>query len=264
MNIFKFEFKKSLKTTLIWSIAMIAFGLMYIVMGPVFIDQSAPVIAMLGNMDQAFLDGLGIDMNVFFTPIGFFSYIGSYIGVALAVQALMYGLKTFVTEKNGKSVEFLYTKPISRTKLFLEKNAASLALLTITQVIVITTLFISSDLINTVEYDNGLMLLIMCTYIPIQWMFYSVGILIGTSVNKLKSVVSTSVMIALGMYMLKMISDVVGSDTLGYFSFFKYFNMIDIITDGVNYPMAIAAVGIIVICCLVSYIVYIRKDMKVS
>lgn len=260
MNIFKFEFQQNIKTTLIWSISIIAFGLLYISMGPIFVDQSASLLAMLENMGDAFLQGLGIDIEVFFTPIGYFSYVGGFISIALAVQALMFGLKAFVTEKNNKSVEFLYTKPVSRNQIFISKNLANLGLLTITQVLVIGSLFIASDVVNEMEYDNWLMFQLMASYIPLQWMFYSVGILVGACVKKLKNVVSVSIMIAVGMYILKMLSDVVGSDILGYFTFYKYFSLVDIATSGIDVQLGLIAIGITIVCSITSYVVFARRD----
>lgn len=262
MNILKFEITKSLKTTFIWSFAVSAFGLLYISMGPIFIEQSAPLLALLENMGDAFLQGLGIDVNVFFTPIGYFSYVGGFISIALAVQAMMYGLKAFVLEKNNKSVEFLYTKPVSRSKLFVTKNLANLILLAITQLLVISILYFATDIINDAEYDKWIMFQLLASYIPLQLMFYSVGILIGTSVKKLKNVASISIMFPIGMYVLKMISDVVGSDGLGYISFFKYFSLVDIATSGIDYKLAGIALVIIAVCSISSYIVFIRTDLS--
>lgn len=262
MNIFKFEFHQHLKSTLIWSISIIAFGLLYVSMGPIFIDQSASLLAMLENMGDAFLQGLGIDIGVFFTPIGYFSYIGGFISIALAVQAMMYGIKVFVIEKNNKSVEFLYTKPVSRNKIFVSKNLANLGLLTITQVLVISSLYIATDVINEMQYDKWIMLQLLASYIPLQWMFYSVGMLVGASVKKLKNVVSVSIMVAVGMYILKMLSDVVGSEVIGYFSFYKYFSLIDIATSGIDVQLALIALVITLVCSVASYVVFIRSDLN--
>lgn len=264
MNIIRFEIKRNLKTTLIWAVAVAMVAALYSSMAPIFIDESDALIAYIQGMGDAFIKGVGIDIDTFFTPVGFLGYFGPFVALALAVQAMMYGIKAFVVEKNSKSIEFLYTKPNTRLNIFFQKSIANIVLLTITQVVVITSTYLVTDVINTVEYDHSLLLLLLCTFIPIQYLFYTLGTLIGVSVNKLKSTVSVALGLAMVMFFLNMLAGILGDDVFRYLSFFGYFNMSEITTNGSYDPLFTAlSIGLIFGFTVLSAIIFKTKNMKV-
>lgn len=264
MNIFNFEFKRNLTNTIIWIVAIIMIGLFYTAMGPVFLDQSDLLHDFMLGMGEDFLKGLGINFDTFFTPVGFYAYIGGFIGLALGIQATIYGIKAFVIEKNNHSVEFLYTKPKSRTKLFFAKFCANGSLLFITQVFVISSLYVFTDLINDVDYDHSLMLGLLITYIPLQFLFYTLGTLIGVSANRLKNVVSVSLMIGFVMFFMNMLGGIIEIKVFDYLSFFNYYNLGDISLTGEYDPNFVAlSLGLIGLFSICSLIIYNKKDLKV-
>lgn len=264
MNIAKFEIKSHLKTTMIWTIAVSLIGMMYIAMEPAFLDQSEALISLLNGMGDAFLDGLGINVDTFFTPVGFFAYVGGFMALALCVQATIYGIRTFTLEKNTNSIEFLYTKPTSRIKIFVSKYFANVVLLIITQVIVITVLYLFTDVVNSADYDHMLMFLMLFTFVPLQFMFYALGTVIGTSVNRLKSVVPVAIMIPMVMFFLNMLSGIVDNDVVSYLSFFNYYNLSDIVfNEGYDNVFVLISVGIIIGLTAISLVMIKRRDLKV-
>ncbi len=264
MNIFNFEFKRNLTNTIIWTVAITLIGLMYTAMGPVFLDQSDLIYDFMIGMGEEFLKGLGINFETFFTPVGFFAYIGGFIGLALAIQATIYGIKAFVLEKNNHSVEFLYTKPASRTKLFISKFLANALLLLITQAVVISAIYIATDVINDVAYDHRLMLGLLITYIPLQFMFFTLGTFIGTAANRLKNIVSVSLMIGFVMFFMNMLGGIIEITAFNYISFFNYYNLGDISLTG-EYDLEFMGLSfaLIAIFAISSLIIYNKKDLKV-
>lgn len=264
MNIINFEVKNNLKTTIIWIIAICFIGLLYTAMGPVFIDQSETLIEFMSGMGEEFLNGLGINFDTFFTPAGFFSYIGGFIAMALCIQAMIYGIRAFALEKNNKSSEFLYTKPKSRIKIFSAKYMANIILLSITQIIVITVIYYATDVINTVSYDHSLFLMLLITFIPLQYMFFTLGTVIGTVANRVKSIVPITMGFGIGMFFLNMLGGIVDSEIIGYLSFFNYYNLSNI-TLNEEYDMVFVAISIalIVLFTITSLTIFKRKDMKV-
>ncbi len=263
MNIIKFEVRHNLKSTLIWSIVVSLVAIMYIAMSPLFVDQADTLMGFMESLGENFMNGLGIDFDNFFTPVGFFSYVGGYIFTALGVQALIYGIKAFVLEKNQKSIEFIYTKPGSRTKLFASKWISGLILLTITQLIVISAIVISTDALNSAEYDHHLMLLEAAALIPIQYLFYTFGILIGVSVNRLKNVVSFAVVFALVMFILNTLAAMLESELLAKLSLLNYYNLSDIVADkGYDTTNVLISVVIIVVTTIIALVIYKYRDLK--
>ncbi|WOO88040.1 ABC transporter permease subunit [Mollicutes bacterium LVI A0039] len=265
MNIVQFEVKRNLKTTIIWAVIVTLAGLLYTAMGPSFIDQSETLIAFMSGMGEDFLNGLGVNLDTFFSPIGFFAYVGGFIALALCVQAMIYGIKAFALEKNNKSLEFLYTKPNSRTNIFVQKYVSNIILLLLTQVLVIASLYIATDLVNTMSYDHSLMLIMLLTFVPLQGLFFTLGTIIGTSVSRLKSVVSVAMGVTLGMFFINMLAGVVGSDPLGYASFFNYYNLSDIaFNEAYDTTFVLISVGLMIGFTVISLIIFNKKDMKIT
>lgn len=265
MNIIKFELQRNLKSSLIWVIIVLFVGILYSAMGPAFLAQSDTLIAFLEGMGDDFLTGFGINIETFFTPVGFYSYIGGYISIALCVQATMYGINAFVQEKNKYSVEFLYTKPAARIKIFVCKYLANILLLLITEGIVISSIYIATDLINSSDYDHLLMLMLLLTIIPLQLLFFSLGTLIGVSVSKLKNVTSIALGLSIGMYVLNMLGQISDNSVFNSLSFFNYFNLSDItLNDSYNQRYVILTLVLLMVFTSVALVIFRRKDLKVG
>lgn len=264
MNIIKFELKRNLRSSLTWGIIVLFAGILYSAMGPAFLNQSDTLIAFLEGMGDEFLTGFGINLDTFFTPVGFYSYVGGYISIALCVQAMMYGMNAFVLEKNRHSIEFLYTKPIGRTKVFISKYVANIILLFITQVIVISGIYIVTDIINSGDYDHMLMLMLLITVIPLQLLFFTLGSVVGVSVDKLKSIVSIALGASIGMYVINMLGQITDNSVFEYLSFFNYFNLGEI-TLNESYDMAFVILTsvLIIVFTTIALIVFSKKDLKV-
>ncbi len=264
MNIVKFEVKRNLRTTLIWAVAVTVIGIFYTAMGPVFIDQSDTLMAFMEGMGDQFLTGLGINFDTFFSPVGFYSYVGTYMALALCVQAMIYGIKVLIVEKNAKSVEFLYTKPNSRMNIFVNKYIANIILLSITQLIFIVSIYIATDVINTVDYDHQLMLMVLLTVIPLQYLFFTLGTVIGAVANRLKNIVSVAIMVTLVMFFFNMLAGILDNDVLSYLSFFSYFNLSDIVfEEAYNMTFVMISIGLIIFYTVLSAVVLKIKDIKV-
>ncbi len=264
MNILKFEVKQNLKTTLIWAVIVSLAGMLYVAMGPVFLDQSELLKDFMLSMGEEFLSTLGINFETFFSPTGYFAYVGGYIAMALAVQASIYGIKAFALEKNNKSLEFLYTKPSSKLKIFGSKLAARIVLLTITQIIVIAVLYLGTELVNSADYNHQLLFLMLFTYVPLQYMFLSLGMLIGISVNRLKNIVPISLFLGIGMYFINMLGGLVDTEVFDYISFFNYYNLSDLsIAESYDSTYVLLSITIIVVFLLSGLFIFSKKDMKV-
>lgn len=264
MNIIKLELLQNYRQTLIWSIVASFFAIIYIALSPLFIEQSAIIMDFMSSLGEDLLQGFGINFENFFSPIGFFSYIGTYLFLGLGIQAMSYGLRSFVREKNQKSLEFLYVKPISRNRIYCCKLIANLILLIFTQVIVISVILIATDFFNKLEYNHLLMLKLTLVIVPIQLLFLSLGALIGVSVNKLKNVVTLSIMVNIGMFIMNMLASILDSKVLMNLSFYSYFNLSEIVsTEQYEMKFIILTIILIIIFNASSIMIINKRDLKI-
>lgn len=262
-NILKFEIKQNLNLTLIWSIAISIFATIYLAMSPIFIDQADIITDLMASLGEDVLKGFGINFESFFTPVGFFSYIGGYLFAALGVQAMMYGLKAFLKEKNNKSTDFLFTKPISRNQIFWGKTTANVLLLALTQIIVITTIMCATNVFNDVDYDQTLMLKQTIVVVPIQWLFLGLGTLISVNLDKFKNIAALAIMTSVGMFILNMLSAIITSDIFTHLSFYSYYNLSEIVSTGEIDGQFLGLTVILLIMMFVSAnYIFTHRDIK--
>lgn len=263
MNVFRFELKRNIKVTYIWIISVMIGAILFLAMGPIFIEESDILLEYLEAMGPAFLSGMGINIDYFFSPVGFYGYIGGYIALALGIQGMIYGLKTFLTEKNQKSLDFLYTKPSSRCNIYVQKVCANAVLLVITQIFVIITILIAQDTFNTADYDHIMMIKMACNIIPIQFLFYSLGIIISVTLKKFKNIVSLSLFFGIGMYFFNVLSAIFDNEVLDYVSFFNYYNLNDVLNNG-NYSISFIIITILLLIAFLGggYMIFKKRDFR--
>ncbi len=265
MNILRFEIKRNAKVTYIWIIAVLAVSIMYLSMGPMFTEDSTALMGALESFGPEVRDALGIDLDTFFSPVGFYAYVGGFITLALCVQAMIYGIKAFVTEKNQKSADFLYTKPVSRTNLFVQKVLSNVVLLSLTQIIVIIVLYGATDLFNKVDYDHGLMLLMLFAIVPMQYLFLGLGVLIGVTVPKLKNVTAVSIFVSMAMYILNMMSAMFENKVITAVSFFHYYNLSDILqAKAFDTSSVVTTIILLVLMFGGSYLIINKRDLRAA
>ncbi len=265
MNILKFEIKRNAKVTYIWIIAVVAISIMYLSIGPMFTEDSTALMGALESFGPEVRAAIGIDLDTFFSPVGFYAYVGGFITLALCVQAMIYGIKAFALEKNQKSVDFLYTKPVSRTNLYIYKVLSNVFLLILTQIIVIFMLYGATDLFNKGDYDHGLMLLMLFAIVPMQYLFLGLGVLIGVTVPKLKNVVAVSLFVTMAMYILNMLSAMFENKAITVVSFFHYFNLSDILqAKAFNAASVVGTIILLVLMFGGSYLIINKRDLRAA
>lgn len=263
MNVLKNEFGRNIKQTCIWAVCIMAVAASFLSMAPIFIEQSETLKAYMEGMGDQVLKGMGIDLDTFFSPIGFFGYIGGYIMLALSIQAMIYGIRTLTLEKNKKILDFLYTKPVSRCNIYFQKVLANVLLLAITSSLVVLTIVMVTAQVNDMDYDKTTMLMLALTAVPIQALFYSFGLLVGSSVDKLKNITSVSLFVCIAMYFLNVMSAMFDNQVLKYVSFFNYYNLSEIATNKeYNSQSLIMTLVVLIVFFLSSYLIFKKRDFR--
>ena len=131
MNIFKFEFKRLLKSCIIWSLVCGALITLFMSLFPTMEDMGMKQIVndKMGGMPVEILKAINIDSSMDFTDI--FNYLGyaiQYIAMASAVYGAILGVNSLIREESQGTIEFLYSKPINRLKIVTSKLWAIVAI----------------------------------------------------------------------------------------------------------------------------------------
>lgn len=263
MNIYFHELKSMRKSAVIWTCVLITVAAMYISMYPSIAKDAADFKALLGNYPAPVRAMLGINLDYVTSFLGFYSMIFSFIILCGAIQAMNLGLSILSKESRERTADFLLVKPVSRGKIVSSKLSAAVTTILLTNIVFYTAVCLLAKIINTGKYDSKLFFLINLTMLLIQLIFLAIGMAVSVFFNNLKTVLPISIGTVFGLYMIGALLATGKSDTLArYLSPFKYFDYIYIIKNGSYEATYLITGGIIIaVSIIVSYIIYIKKDI---
>ena len=179
MNVLIQEIKQYRKGLLAWIVGLTLGAFMFMPFLPAFADNVSSMKEFLAGMGLSLTEAIGIDFEVFFGPLGYFNYIYSFIILAAGIQALALGLRIIALETRFKTADFLLTKPKSRSSIYLQKVAAGLISLLVTQAIVNLVCLISLKAFAVESFSLQNFLLLVSTLSFMQFFLYALGILVA-------------------------------------------------------------------------------------
>ena len=123
--------------------------------------------------------------------------------------------------------------------------------------------FIALELFNAGQsYDTINVIKLLITVPIFQLLFLSLGMIVSLFFKKVRSVLSLSMGLAIGLYVINSVRGIVDSNILGYFTPYYYFEPGTILISGeYDYELWILGLAIIVISLISSYIVYNKRDI---
>ena len=263
MNIFKLEFKKKFKSMLIWTACILAWALIVVMFIPTLVEQGQNFADILENMGT-FGDVFNIDASTFSTVLGI---IGMYFGMLLLVfgiQAANYGFGLVTIEESELTADFLITKPVKRSTIITYKVLASLAILLITNILYVVSVYslvlaVSSDY----PVDNTALFLVLSSAFFVQLFFFGVGLLISLFLKKVKSVTPFSMGLVFSMFILSTFARTFEIKFLEYINPFSYFETATIAAEAkFNIPYFIINLFVFFVSIAASYILYQKRDIK--
>jgi ABC-2 type transport system permease protein len=206
---------------------------------------------------------LGIRIESFFTILGFFGYMLTYLWLVGGIQAMNLGTGILSKEISGKTADFLLSKPISRFKVITSKLAAVLVIIFLTNLVFIVSSYFSAMAFKTKDFDTNVFVLTCLTMLFIQLFFLAVGLLVSVLVPKIKSVLAYTLPVVFGFFIIGMLDSVIGAENARYLTPYKYFDVGYIAAHSAYEWKFIITEAVIVIACIVtSYLIYIRRDIQ--
>lgn len=264
MNIFKFEFKQLRTSILIWGLAVPASLFIYMAFFPIMADSADEFQIMMDLMPAEVLAMMGMIPELPVTTVlGYFSLTYTMIQIPLAIQAGNYGFNMLSVEERELTADFLISKPIKRSKIIISKFLATLLALTIVNAVIWLASISSILIFKSVDtIDLQPVYVLLSSVILFQLFFVSVGMLVSVLTKKIASVISYSMGLGFGMYILSSMGSLIGSDIFKLISPYSHFASSQILVDG-HYDMTYASIsiGIIIISLVGSYFLYLRRNI---
>lgn len=263
MNIFLHEIRAFGKSTIVWTVSLIALVLFFMSLFPSFAKDADQVNELLQTLPEALRKAVGIEIGHFTSILGFYSYVFMYISLCGAIQAMMIGASILSKEVREKTVDFLLTKPVSRTTIIVSKLSAAFVSIAITSLSFILCAYFIASYVKTENFNEQAFFLLSFTLFFVQVMFLAIGVIASMLLPKLKSVLSLSLGVVFAFFFIGMFGSTVGEASVRYITPFKYFDSMYIIKNS-QYEWSYVIVGLVWIIAtfIASFYIYTKRDMN--
>ncbi len=259
-TIYKHEMKSLYKTLLIWTLAV---GGMCFVCILLFNSMKEEMAGMAESFSQmgAFADAFGMSQLSIATLEGFYATeVGTVHSLGAAMFAAIISMVMLSKEEDGHTGEFLFTLPVSRTKVITSKFAA-----VITNVIIFNVSSVGAYTLGIVILGENIDFSRLFLYHGMQFLMHLelAGICFGLSAFTKKNKLGLGFGIVMIFYaydlMARVIPDLSDCKLLSPYS---YSNAADIFSTGeIEVPALVLGMIVMTVCVSAAYVRYGRRDL---
>jgi len=259
------EIKSNFKSLIIWCIGvffLVASGMAKYA-GMEASEQS--INTLMNQLPKPIQSILGLGAFDLTKALGYYGLLFAYLAIMATIHASMLGADIISKEERDKTSEFLFVKPISRSKIITSKLLAALL-----NIIVFNLVTLFSSLIIVGYYAKGEaitndILTLMAGMFILQLMFLFIGTGIAAISKRPKVAASFATGILLFTFILSIAIDM--NDRLAnlkYLTPFKYFDAKNLIDGRGLDPFFVTISGVIIVIMFVStYIFYNKRDLNI-
>lgn len=262
MNIYKFELGMLKRSILIWSLAIPAFFIFYVSFFPMMSGEGMDSI--FEQFPEQFMAFFGMNADLPVSNIlGYVALTYGMIQIPMAIQASNYGFHMLSVEERELTADFLLSKPISRQKIMIGKFLAAMTSLTIVNISVWIVTILGIVLFRgdqSVAWKGVIVLL--TTNVFFQLFFVGVGMFVSTVAKKIPSVLSLSMGLGIGLYVLASLGTMLSSRIFMLVTPYSHFAPAYILVEGkYDWSLVWMSFSIIVFSLAGSYFFYLRRNI---
>lgn len=261
---FSRELKINLKNFCIWSlVTVLLFGVVFLVYPSII---NGPEVESLNEMMKAFpediLKAFNMDISSIDSVYGWLKSEG-FVFVLLIVgcYAGLLGSNILLKEESDKTVEYLGTLPVKRTRIVIDKISAGV--IYIVCFTVLAGVFNYVGLALSDDFDKKQYVLLSITPILSSVPIFFICMFLSTFTNKTKKMAGISLGFVLVSYVLNTLSSL--SENIKFLQYFSVFTLSDIrnvITDkAINANMIITGALISAVCIALTLVRYYKKEL---
>lgn len=265
MNIVLREIKASFRSLIIWSISMVFLIFVGMVKYSSFeaVGQSAN--DFLDQLPPALLNIMGMSGVDLTSILGFYSIFFLYFMLLAGIHAIMLGAVIISKEERDKTADFLFVKPIHRSRIITAKLTAILIDVLVLNLITLISSVVFVGIYNKGDSINNQIIKLMIALFILQVLFASIGAGISAVVKDTKKATSMASTILLLTFILSVAIDLYDKISfLKYFTPFKYFIAVDLVNgSSFNILHIFLSLIIIIISVSTTYILYRKRDLYI-
>lgn len=260
----KRELKINFKSFFIWLLVLILiFLLVYLMYPSIMNSESSQMIdEMMKIFPEEVLKAFNMDLASMDSAFGWLKTEG-FIFVLLIVgsYSAILGGNIILKEESDKTIEYLNSLPITRTKIVCSKTLVGL--IYIISMIVIFGVFNYIGLSITGEFDKTQFILLSITPLFTALVMYFGCMFLATFTHKTKKMFGVSLGITLTSYVFQILSTIAKeTEFLKYFSAFTLADIRKVITDSaINPVMPVISLSLSVVFFILTLACYNKKEL---
>ena len=260
----KRELKINLKSFIIWTSILVSILLTAFLVYPAMAAQTETLDELLKTFPEELLKAFSMDLISISSVSGWFATEG-YMMVTLigGSYVALLGGSILLKEESDKTIEYLYSKPISRNKIVLSR--------VLTGVIYIFSLNLIISLFTLVSFylsdDLNVKLWFVMSVAPLflHYLFFFLSLLFSTYFKKIKAMTGISLGLVLGTYFVHILT--LMSDKLSFLKYVtphEYFSSrYLIINEKLHYGYLLLTLILIIVSLSLTFYNYNKKELTV-
>ena len=262
MNIYRHELRAYRWHTIIWSASLCGLMILMMCFFPIFQKDVDAYTEMMANFPEAIKAALGIVIDNFATPLGYYAFCFTYTSLIAAIQAMNLGVGILSKEERERTADFLMTKPVSRVKIVTSKLLAVLTVLVITNVLYNIASIVMILSVAGTEVDIHILMLMNLSVVLLQLIFCSIGLAISVFMKKVRSVPPVSLGFVFAFFAISAFAVTSKEDKLRFLTPFQYFTTNQIMEDA-GYELTFVILGAVIVLAglALTYYRFIRKNI---
>lgn len=263
MTVLFFELKQGLRSTFWWCVGLGAVTFLFAgAMYPVYYDQVNVIKPLFEAIPEVVLRSLGVNLDILFTSLGFFSFVMMYLHLIAGMQGILLGLGVIGKELRLKMMDFILTRPMSRSSVFIQKLVAIFGHLTLTWLIFTLVAYLSIVSFSKDPMDLSIFAYLSVSLYAIQLLFMAIGALIATLLRKLRSVIGVGLSVVFALFIMNLMQSIFEEEWLRYLSPFQWFERGYLFSNGhFELPMVLMWLLVTIGSWIAAYVVYVKKDV---
>lgn len=266
MQLFYREIKAYRKSLMVWcGIALLLIIAGMGKYGGFTADAGQLMNEIMADMPKSLQAIMGVGTLDLATAIGYFGMLYLYLLLLATIHAVMLGSTIIVKEERDQTAEFLFAKPISRTRAISSKLTAAVVQIVLLHLMMWMTSWITLARLadsNTFIVD---LTRLMFGMLLLQFLFLFVGTAIAAVCKRPKRAGGIAAAVLLTTFILSILIDISGKiDVLKFVTPFKYFDAKDVISqNGYNGTMVILTLGLSLGLLILTYVSYQKRDFQI-
>ena len=223
--------------------------------------------AKLEGVDPALLEALGLTQMMDFTIItNYFGYALQFITLAVMVMVTQRAVGLLSKEESDGTIEYLYSKPISRWEIFYQKGLAHFTSFLIMLVAYALVTIIGYLQVTSYTFEEAIKesFILYGSTLFVGLIFSGVGIFVSSLLRSGKGMGGITIGIVFGTFIIGICSVVIHSlDFLIWFSPMDWIKTNKLMSEGILLEEWIAGISVIIVCTVAAWLQYRKKDLLV-